>query len=423
MTGEQPAVVPPRLGGNRSFTALWWGQGVSQVGSQISLVALPLVAVVTLGSGPFEVAAVAAAEYLPSLLFGLVAGVLVDTMDQRLVMIVTDLLRAAVLLAVPLAHLADAVSVPLLCAVAFLLGLFTLFFDLSYQSALPRLVEREQLRAANGRLETTRSASTAAGPPAGSALVQTFGAPLAVIADAVSYLVSSLLILRVRLRPRTRSVAPRTVNGLRGDLAAGLRQVRRDPRQRAVIAVAATSNAATVSVVSLLPLWLINELGLPAWSLGLVLSCGAVGGVVAGFGVARLPQEISPKRAIGVGLVVAGGASVLVPLATGPAAVRLAMVCLAECVGMACLTVIAVTCMSWRQSVTPEHLLAKVISVARTVNFGVLPLTTLAGGALASAFGIRPVLFLAAALVVAAPLWMVGVPDDERLRDEKEIVT
>ncbi|MFD3649853.1 MFS transporter [Streptomyces cyaneofuscatus] len=423
MTGEQLAGTPPRLGGNRSFVALWCGQGVSQVGTQISLVALPLVAVITLGSGPFEVAAVAAAEYLPSLLFGLVAGALVDTMDQRRVMIVTDLLRAAVLLVLPVAYVADVLSIMLLCTVAFLLGLFTLFFDLAYQSALPRLVEREQLRAANGRLETTRSASTAAGPPLGSALVQTLGAPLAVVADAVSYLVSSLLILRVRLRPRTHAVTPRTVSGLRGDLVAGLRQVRRDPRQRAIIAVAATSNAATVMVVSLLPLWLINQLGLPAWSLGLVLSCGAVGGVVAGFGISRLPQEITPKRAIGFGLVIAGGTSVLVPLAAGPAAVRLAMVGVAEAVGMACITVIAATCMSWRQQVTPERLLAKVISVARTVNFGVLPLTTLAGGALASAIGIRPVLFLASALVLAAPLWMVGVPADERMRDEKESIT
>jgi MFS family permease len=399
----------PTLTGNRNFRNLWIGQGGSQLGTQVTLVGVPLVAVVTLNGSPFQVAAVTAAEYLPSLVFGLVAGVLVDKLDQRKVMLVTDLVRILALAAIPAAAALGALTFPLLYAVVFLIGLMTLFFDLAYQSGIPRIVDKQHLLDANGRLETTRAASTAVGPPVGAGLVQAFGAPVSLLASAASFLVSWLATWRIRLRPldddRDRS---RSLTSLRADLIEGLNRVRRDPRQRALIGVAATSNAAAIAAISLLPLWLRDGLHLPVWSLGVVLACGAIGAVGAGFLLSRLDSGTEPWRRVTICLIIAGAAALLVPLAFGPTALRLGMVCLAEAVMQGSITVLAASVMTWRQSITPQHLLAKVISVARTVNFGILPLTSLASGAIASAAGMFPVLVGAAILMAAAPLWFVN---------------
>lgn len=412
---SQPPATTLLASTNHNFLRLWVGQGVSQVGSQVTLVALPLVAVITLGGTPLQVTAVTAAEYLPSLLFGLVAGVLVDKADQRRIMLATDLIRALVLVGIPVAAIAHVLSFPLLYVAVFAIGLATLFFDLAYQSGLPRIVESAHLLDANGRLETTRAASTAVGPTAGAVMVQFLGPPITLVADAVSFVISWAAMLRVRLRAlpqdTTRTGRSRSLRSLRGDFKEGFDRVRHDPRQRAIIGVAATSNAATTAAVSLLPLWLRDGLGLPLWSLGVVLASGALGALAAGVVLARLSSTTAPWRRVTIALMLAGCGSLMVPLAFGPAPLRLVMVCLAEAVLQGCITVVAASCMSWRQSTTPQHLLAKVISVARTVNYGVLPVTTLAAGALASVVGIRPVLFISAGLVSAAPLWLFRSTD------------
>lgn len=400
------------LKGNRSFAALWFGQSVSQLGTQVTQVALPLVAVVTLDGSAVEVAAVVSMEYLPSLLFGLIGGVLVDRADQRRVMLVTDLARAAVLLAIPIAYGLGVLSFPLLFAVTFVMGTATLFFDLAYQSAMPRIVDAGLLLDANGRLQTTQAAATAVGPPIGSVLVQLMSAPAAVIADAVSFAVSWAATLRIHLRPEEPvdqapgTVRPRSyVRGLMSDLKVGLDRVRRDTRQVAIIGVSATGNAATIVTTALLPLWLRGPLRLPVWTFGLVLGFGAVGAVGAGFALAHLKPLQAPWRRMSIGLVLAGCGLLLVPLAAGPAAVRVLMLGIAEAALQGCLIVVGASGAAWRQANVPGYLLARVISVARTVNYGVLPLASIAGGALAEAIGLQPVLFGSAALLIASPAW------------------
>lgn len=183
---------------DRDFRAYWAGHTVSQVGTAVTSIALPLVALFELDPSAGEVGLIGAAEFLPYLLLTLPAGALVDRVRRRPLMVGCDLWRAAVLALVPIASVAGFLSLPLLVVVVFAAGAATVFFDVAYLSVLPSLVRREQIVAANGALETSRSAASVVGPGVGGALVGLLRAPAAVAADAASYLVSALCLLAIR---------------------------------------------------------------------------------------------------------------------------------------------------------------------------------------------------------------------------------
>ena len=177
---------------------LWTAETVSQIGTQVSFLALPLVAIKILHATPFEVGALTAVEFSPFVLFGLPAGVLVDRRRRRPILIWADIGRALALVTVPIAYAFDVLSLAQLLVVVFVTGTLTVFFDVAYQSYLPALVARDQLVEGNAKLEISRSAATIAGPGLGGLLVQWLGAATAVVADAASFLASAFSISRIR---------------------------------------------------------------------------------------------------------------------------------------------------------------------------------------------------------------------------------
>ena len=185
---------------HRDFLQLWSAETISQLGSQVSLLALPLVAISVLHATTFQVGALTAVEFSPFVLFGLPAGAIVDRLPRRPVLVCADIGRAIALASVPIAYAFDVLSYGQLVGVVFVTGSLTVFFDVAYQSILPALVERDQLADGNAKLEISRSGAQLAGPGIGGLLVQWIGAASAVLADAASFVASALLIRGIKAR-------------------------------------------------------------------------------------------------------------------------------------------------------------------------------------------------------------------------------
>lgn len=243
------------------FRRLWTADTVSQAGSAVTLLALPLVAIGALDATAFEAGLLVMSEYLAFLLIGLPAGAWVDRLRHRPVMIAGDLGRAALLLSVPAAAWLDVLSLPQLYAVAFGMSVCTVFFDVAAQSALPRLVDADRLADANVRLETTRNITQVGGPGLAGALVGALTAPVALAADAASYLLSAFLVSRVR-RPEPRPAA-RGGTGLRAEIAEGLRFLLGDRTLRAITAASAVSNLFGTVGAAMLMVLLAGSSGCP----------------------------------------------------------------------------------------------------------------------------------------------------------------
>ena len=401
--------VRKSLSAHRDFRLLWGGQSVSSFGTQISALAVPLVAVLTLHGSPVQVAAVASVENLPSLLFGLVAGVWVDRLDCRRLMVITDLARCAALLAIPVLHAVGELNFPLLYMIIFVVGVLSLLYDLAYQSMLPTMLPADDLVDANGRLQASQSVAAGAGPLAGGGLVQLITAPLAVLADAGTYLVSAILALLMRDVP-ARPPAPR--QAFRSELAVGVRAVLSDQRQARLTGTALTSNFFGAAVHALLVLYAVRQLHLSALAIGLAFAWGAVGAVIAMLALPRLGRRLSPLNSVLAGLVVSAlGYLLMLTLAPGAsygaAVVLLSVSSLLSSTGM---VIVGARAMAWRQEITPPATLARVISVTHTLAYGAVPLGALLAGALAEATSLRTALIAGTLGMLAAGLWLVGIP-------------
>jgi Transmembrane secretion effector len=399
------------------FAWMWGAQAAAQIGAQIGLVAIPLTAVLLLNATQRDMAIIVAAEYAPNLLLALVAGSVVNSSNARSVMIASDLGRLMLLLMIPLLHIGGNLQIPILVLIGFGVGTLTLFFDLAYQSTLPRIVRSHDLLKANGTLETTRVVTTAVGPSAAAGLVVLLGPVLPLLVQCCTYLLSGLCVARIR--PHVSSETPLDVTETHlVRIRMGLRAVRADLRQVSIIALATTSNAAFISLAVLMPLYLTRSLKLPAPTLGIILSAGALGGVAAGWVLGKDLASVPRENLLRAGLICAGLGYGLIPAASfiDGSGYRLAMLSVAEVITTGALTVVAATCMTWRQTITPADLLARVLATGRTVVFGLLPGVALLTGFLAERFGNLPVLLSGSILLLLAPLWIVS-DDSPRARD------
>jgi MFS family permease len=393
------------------FLRLWGAQTISQFGSQITLLALPLTAIVTLDATPFEVALLGALEYLPFLLVTLPAGVWVDRLRRRPLLIAADIGRALVLASVPLAWALDALTIWQLFAVGLATGTLTVLFDVAYVPYIASLVEREQLVDANSKMEITRSTAQAAGPGIGGALVQLLGAPVALAADAVSFVVSGLLAARIQASeelPAAEGDGPRST---RRELAEGLRYVVHHPYFRPIMATTAASNFFGSAIWGpLLLLYGVRVLELDAATIGLVLALGNLGVLAGAFAVRPISAVLGIGRTIAASAVLFGPVVLLIPIApkSQPVPLLVASLAVAGFGGV----VFNVTIRTLVQSITPNRLLGRTTSVVRMIVWGVIPLGTLLGGALASTIGIRGAIWIGAvgASLAALPVLLSQVP-------------
>ncbi|MGM9330845.1 MFS transporter [Streptomyces murinus] len=382
----QPAPEDAKLWRQRDFLLLWSGQTVSEMGSAVTQIALPLVAVVALGASTFDVGLLTAATTVAFAVIALPAGALVDRGSKRSIMIVCDILRLLIIGSVPLAAALGTLTMTQLYVVAVAAGVCTVFFDVSYQSYVPSLIRAEHLLDANGKLGVTQAFAQLGGPGLGGGLVALLGAAGALTADAISYLVSVVSILGIRTHEEP--PAPRRADEtLRGQIAEGLSFVVRHTILRRIVACTATSNLFSGMGTALSMVFLIRVLHVRPALTGLIMAGAAVGGIVGGVYAGRLariiwvsmlvfsaPQVIAPAAWRGWGVL-------LFPLGWG----------IAYFAGM----VYNIAQVSYRQSVTPPELTGRMTAAVRWVVWGTLPIGGVLGGALGTLIGVRPALWLA----------------------------
>ncbi|GIH92433.1 MFS transporter [Planobispora siamensis] len=385
---------------DRSFRLFLGADAISQFGTQVTLVALPLTAVLTLGAGPMEIGLLTAAETVAFLLLGLPAGVWVDRLRRRPILIWSDLLRAAALLSVPPAAALGVLTLPQLYIVALLVGLGSVFFDVAHMSFLPSLVGKDDLLRGNGVLETLRGTSVLSGPALGGWLVHVLTAPIALLADAVSYLVSALLLGGVRAREAPPPAGER--RRLRDEVAEGVRYVAGHPVLRRVAMVGGLVMLSNGVWLVAQPLFLLKTLDVSPAVYGLLLTGGAVGALAGAVLAPRLADRFGVGRAMYGGAAGAAGAILLVPLTAG--GWRLALYPLGCLLSGVAGSVFSINQLSYRQRITPERMLGRMNASMRFLMWGAAPLGGLLGGVLGAWFGPHGLLWIAACGISAAHL-------------------
>lgn len=387
---------------HRDFVRLWVGDSISQAGTQIALVAMPLLAIRQLDASPFEVGLLVTFETLAFLLVGLPSGALIDRVRRRPVLIGADIGRALLVCSLPLAWYLDALTLAQLYAVALLTGVLTVFFDVAYQSYLPSLVGREHLVDGNGKLEASRAVAQIGGPSAGGLLVQWLTAPYALLVDGLSYLWSAIWIGAISRREPVPE-RPEQRN-LVAEIRQGLAFVLRHRLLRAITATTGTSNFFNTIMNTALIVILADraELNLSAGTIGLFFSVGSIGGLLGAFTAARVARWIGQGPAIWASLAVATPFLLVIPL------VQRGWLLWATAAAWAVFSwsvvVYNVTQVSFRQALCPPGLLGRMNATIRFLVWGTMPIGGLVGGVLGSTIGLRPTLWIGAVGVMLAVL-------------------
>lgn len=395
-SGPRPWACP-------GFTRFWTASSVSDLGTYFTTVAVQVLVVVTLHQGSFGVGLVTGARWLPYLLFGLVAGVVVDRSARRPLLVLTDLARAGLLVAVPVLALTHRLSVLVLMAFMAVFGLLSLFNDAASQSFLPRLVPPGLLTPANARLDQSAAVAQTSGPALAGGLVSLVGAPWAVLVDAFSYLVSGLLIVRIPVTEPPRQ--PVSIRDLRREAAEGLRWIYRHESLRPLALSTHGWFLCTAVTGAILTPYVLRTVGLNAFGLGLVLSAAGVGGLLGSSGAARLGARFGAGRVVIACRAGTGASWALVALSgrhwggwllLGAGQLLLGLSMGAENANE----------MGYWQAVTPDRLQGRTNATRRSINRAILVIGAPAAGALAEAVGYRPMLWVAAAgfVVVAVTL-------------------
>jgi MFS family permease len=396
--------IPPLLRG-REFRRYWSGQTISMFGDQISSIALPFVAVLTLRASPAQMGLLAALVWLPSLLFAMHAGVWVDRRGhRRTTMIVADISRTVLLASVPACYALGVLTIWQLYAVAFGTGTFSVLFTVCDPALFVALVPDDQYVQGNSLIYGSRALSFVGGPSIGGLLVQLLTAPFAVIADALSFLGSAFFLGRIH------PAEPPPAESGRGALTAGARFIRGSAIVRSSLIAVATINFFYFVFFALFLLYATRSLHVRPGLLGLVLGGGAIGSVLGALVTKRLAARL------GVGWVYTAASLVyttpvlLVPLAGGPKPLVLAMLFTAEFISGFGVMVLDISIGAIFAAVIPDQLRARVSGAFQAVNYGMRPLGALVGGVLGTLIGVRPTLWIAAVGGMTGILWLLPSP-------------
>lgn len=379
MVAMRPTAGLRGLWRNPDFLRLWAGETVSLVGSQITTLALPLAAVLTLQATPVQVGLLSAARFAPFLLLTLFVGVWVDRHKRRPILIAANLGRAVVLGLVPLLALTGSLRLAHLYIVAFLSGGLTVLFDLAYQSYLPTLIPREQLVEGNSKLQSSASAAVVGGPGLAGLLISAFTPPLALLLDAVSFLVSVLTLVAIR-HTEPAPASPQVQQGWWPQIRKGLGVTFGNPYLRAIASEATTYNLFGTWVETLYVLYAVRELGLGPAALGTTLALGSVGSLLGSLFAGRWAERLGVGRAI-VGAMVLACLSPLLLLAAGTwRSVAVPMLVLSFFLGGIGLAVSNVTVVSLRQAIIPKHFLGRINASYRFFIYAGIPIGGLRRG-------------------------------------------
>jgi MFS family permease len=393
--------LPTLLRENLHFRRFWAGQTISLFGDQISLLAIPLLAVLTLHADAAQMGLLGAAELVPYLLFAVHVGAWAGTRRGRSLLIAADLGRAALLLSIPLAAALGGLSMGLLYAVAFGVGTLAVVFDVAYQTVFAELVDPEDYVVANSFLVGSRSVSIVGGKSAGGLLVAALTAPVAIVADALSYLGSALFV------GRTRAFDPALQAKEPGGIGAGLRFIARTRLLRTTLAACATLNLFNSAFWAMLVLFATKELGLGPGAIGLALGIGALGSLLGSALAPPLSRRIGLGKAVVLSFVLGPAPLVLVALAPSSPLPGAVLLTVAEFLSGIGIMLLDIGLGSVQTALIPDRLRARVAGAYIFVNWGVRPVGALAGGLFAGAIGLRPTMWIASAGALAGVLWLL----------------
>lgn len=400
---------PSGLWRDRSFLNIWIGQTISQIGSQVSFLALPLLAVVVLKAAPVEMGLLTATGAIPSLLFGPHAGAMIDRRARLPLMIASDIARALLLGLIPLLWSMGLLTMGMLYPIAFLMGAMELIFDVAYQALVPALVRRDRLVDANSKLELGRTVAEITGPGFAGWLVGAVTAPLAIAADALSFALSALFLWRIRREEPERPAGAKP-ESVRREAIAGVRLAFGDARLRALIGSRAALNFFNAMLEAVFVLYVVRSLGISAALLGIAFSIGSAGFLVGALLPHRLARRIGIGRTLACGIAVAALSDLLIPLVRGRLPLVIGTLIVAECCFGLGLTLFNVSQASLRQALVPDAFLGRIGATARMMNAALVPVGALLGGVSGQAFGLRETLILAACGELLAALWIWASP-------------
>jgi MFS family permease len=383
------------LWNHADFRKLWAGQTISEFGSQISALAIPWLAAVGLHASPLQFSLIGVLGFMPFILFALPAGVWVDRLRRRPILIVGDAGRAALLAYVPVAWALGFLDIWQLLVLQFAIGIFTVFFDVAYQSYLPSLVARDQIVEGNSKLQTTVSAANIAGPGVAGALIAALTAPYAVAFDAVSFLVSTAFMLPIRAR----ETVPERAEGepkpkMLPELKEGVRYVVHHRYLKWIAMCTGSSNFFGQIAFAIVVLYMARTLHISSFWAGVVFAGFGIGSIVGALTTTRFQKAVGVGRAIWMPSIVFSFATFCFPLSptSFPVPLLFGGTLLFGWAGMT----YNITQVSLRQAITPQRIQGRMNATMRWIVWGTIPLGNLAGGAIATAYGIRTALWVGA---------------------------
>ncbi|MFC9243826.1 MFS transporter [Streptomyces sp. NPDC057136] len=395
---------------DQRFRRFWAGNAVSQFGDRITELALPLIAVSTLNASANQVAWLTALIWVPNLLAILLGAWVDHRARKRRLMILADLVRAAVLLSVPAAYLLGAVTLGQLYAVALFTGAAGVLFNTAYPPFFVGLVPRASYVEANSKLSASRSASYVAGPAIGGALIQIFTAPVTLVVDALTFLASAVLIGRVSVDEPPIS-AGTTAPSLLQRAREGLALVVRHPVLRASLGCAATVNFFTFLAGSgLIVLFASRNLGLSAGVIGIAFGIGATGSVFGALVAPNVSRRFGVGRSIVVGAVLFPAPIAIAAAADGPFWLRAGALAASEFLSGFGVMLFDVNLNALQTAVIPDGVRSRVAGAYSTINYGIRPVGAIVGGLLATMVGLRATLLIAAVGGALSLLWLLPSP-------------
>lgn len=401
------------------FLKLWAGQAVSQVGSWITLVGLPLMAAQMLKASPLQMGIMSGVGSAAILLFGLFAGVWADRLRRRPILIWADLGRAAVLATVPLAALLGRLTMSHLYVVTAASATLTVFFDVSYQAYLPSLVTPDLILEGNSKMTLSESIAGIVGPGLTGALIAAITAPMAILFDAISFVCSAISVWRIRKpeQPPQPSAAPH----IGREILEGLQASWHNPILRTLLLRKATASIFLGFGGSLYILFAVRDLHIGAVLLGAVIAVGGCSGLFGALAAAWLVRRIGVGWSLIGSALLSGFASLLPPLARGSVTMCATMLSVAQLADMAW-SIYGINELTLRQAVAPAHVLGRVNSAAHMTFRGLLPAGALLGGAVAEIIGLRGAMFVGGGGFLLSTLWLIFSPI-RNLRELPKAVT
>jgi MFS family permease len=401
-------LVPPLLH-ETQFRQFWLGQTISVFGDNVTLLALPIIAALILHADPTQMGLLTAVGLLPHLLFSLPAGAWLDQVqNRRRLMILCDLGRAAAIALIPIAFVLGQPPLELLFVIAFVVGSLGVVFDISWNTLFVSVARREQYVEATALLNGSRSLASVAGPAISGILIQLFTAPMALLADALSYLGSVFFLRRITAPEPPVEHEPGTI---RQQLTSGLAFIFGDPIMRGTLLSAGTLNLFNYCFQALLILYATVYLKVEPGLLGLALGSGAIGGVIGAVVASRVGRVLGLGRAYVVGLIVFPASVILIPLAGGlPFGLILAFLFLSEFGQGIGVMILDINVGAMMQARTPDRIRGRAMGAFRFINMGIRPIGAMIGGVLGGVFGVRETLFVVTFLQFAGLFWLYRSP-------------